>query len=215
MEDFEKLCGDIKKIVLRLPNVEEREKAGVCVECEAVPVFKVRRCQKCYEKFRDRNRQEARQNRNCVPRKMWSPERQAYILIDEREAYDDLQAQVAREIESGMSGPALCQKYKTSMGRLQRICQRYGVRFKGKVGGNRIIKTPERIALEEKILADARAGMYLRDLKKKYPGVEVRYVCVRNNVQVAKTPVEKWGEEVPGLDTRAGVDPAAKAPVSV
>jgi hypothetical protein len=53
-------------------------------------------------------------------------------------------------------------------------------------------KTTERLAMEAKVLADARAGMYLRDLKLKYPGHEVRHICSLAGVTVAKVPENEF-----------------------
>ena len=152
----------------------QRKTAGVCVKCEAVPVVANNRCLACATRYRDADRLRARLAMKCTARQMWSPEKQIFISIDDREAYTAIRAQVAKEIESGVKGLTVCEKYRLTWTRLRKICVEYGV--------TRVTKTPERLALEAAVLEDARSGMTFRDMIKKYPGHAVRYICKRAGV---------------------------------
>ncbi len=177
----------------------------MCIKCEAAPVVASYRCSACNQTYRDLHRKQARANFGCVPRQIWNPETQAFVPFDDREAYDRVRAQAALEINQGAHASATCTKYKLSPPRLRKICVEHGVTLKWKAGSGEHTKSPERLTLEAAVLADARSGMILRDLKAKYPGHEVRYICVRAGVTVAKVANGRPGQtgaEEPSLSPR-------------
>lgn len=157
-----------------------RKQAGVCIKCEGSPVVWKDHCAACASKYHAAERKRSREQMGCAARQIWSPEKQCFVLYDDREAYDQIRAQVAKEIGDGAKGRDMLVKYKMTWTRLKKICMEYGVAMTRKRGDR--WKTPERVALEAAVLADARAGMCLRDLKKKYPGHEVRYICRKAGV---------------------------------
>jgi hypothetical protein len=171
---------------MKYGSQRERKQSGVCIVCEGAPVVQCYRCLACYATYRDASRKEARKRLKCLPRQIWNPETQVFVSIDDRDGYDAVRAKIAREMDAGAKGWPICEKYKLSWPRLRKICVEHGVTSKRKQGGWDHPKTPERVALEASVLADARAGMCLRDLRTKYPGHAVSYICVRAGVTVTK-----------------------------
>ena len=179
--------------LMNYTNERDRKTAGVCIKCEGSPVTALDLCAACHEKRRYSERIRIRRVLKCEPRKMWEPDKQIFVLIDDRVAYDAVRAQIAQEIGSGANSRTVCEKYKMSRIRLRKICMEYGVTVMPRKGGERV-KTPARLALEAAVLADARAGMRLRDLKAKYPGHEVRYICLKAGVTIVKLVVPAVSE---------------------
>ena len=167
----------------------ERKAAGVCIKCEGTPVVAQGRCQSCYEPLRVADRKRVRESLQLVSRQIWNPEKQVFVSIDDREAYDAVRAKIAQEMDAGARVGATCMKYKLSGGRLRKICLEHGVAPKWKRGSGEHVKTPERVALETAVLADARSGMEMPDLRKKYPGHDPLYICRKANVIVTPEPV--------------------------
>jgi hypothetical protein len=171
---------------MEYPNAAKRREAGVCIKCEKVPVVKMHRCEECNRQYQVVNRKKMREFLGNKVRRMWSPENQAFITYDDREGYDQLRLRIAQEMAGGAVGMAVCEKYQLSWTRLAKICREHGVAMTRKPGSGLRVKTPERQELEERVLADARAGMTLKDLRIKYPGHEVRYICHKAGVVPAK-----------------------------
>jgi len=157
----------------------DRRKAGVCIKCEGSPVVSSYRCQECYDRHRSASRKLMRNVLDSSARMIWSPELGKYMSYDERESYDKVRAAAALELANGAGVLATMEKYKLSYQRLRKICVEHGVVVTRKPGCGEHVKTQEREVLEGKIVEDARAGMCLRDLKKKYPHIDVRGICHR------------------------------------
>ena len=173
------------KANLKLKSAIARAKANVCVKCEATPVVCNYQCAACAKAERERIRRYHRRQGKHKPRGLWSPERQAVVFFDEQAAYASLRAQIAAEAAAGATRAELVAKYKISQTRLSSICKEHNVRLRRSYGD-----APARLALEAAVVADAKTGMYLKDLRAKYPGHEVRYICLKAGVRIAKMPVK-------------------------
>lgn len=111
-------------------NARERIAAGVCVKCEAQPVVTCYQCQECYDKYRVVYRNKMRKSGQHVGRQLWSPEKNKYVSVDDIAEYDDLRAKIALEMDTGVTGTSICEKYKISWTRLRKICIEHGVSLK-------------------------------------------------------------------------------------
>jgi hypothetical protein len=170
-------------------NERERKEHQLCIKCEAVPVVRGYSCRACYEKFMLSNRQSMRKCCGYSVRTHWDPEKLVDVPIDEREAYDAIRAKIAAETKvPGAKCDSVCRKYKITYPRIRKICREYGVEMTRKRGSGDHPISHERRVLMANVLADARSGMCLSDLKKKYQGYAVRYICKRYGVDVAKAP---------------------------
>jgi hypothetical protein len=179
----------------------ERKAAKVCIICEATPVEAAGRCHLCHMQYQAKDRQQKRAVFGAKPRSIFSPTanngRGALILIDDRAAYLAVRKAAADEVASGQIGYHVCQKYKMSWRRLEKICVEHGVEFTRHRGSKRL----ERLVLERQVRADAASGLSIKELQFKYPHVGVRKICKE------KENGEGQGgeaQEVPGLGAGAG-----------